>query len=85
MIDTDELQQELDKTQNAFRKWAAATSRVAQECKNAHLRNIRVASGAGRGWGAGGALQRRVRVLRCGARAALIQALSSLLCPPPLK
>lgn len=47
MIDTDELQHELDKTQGAFRTWAVATGRAAQECKGSYLRNIRAASGAG--------------------------------------
>jgi hypothetical protein len=46
MIDTDELQQELDKTQAVFRKWAATTGRAAQECKAAHMRNTRAATGA---------------------------------------
>ncbi|KAI8465650.1 MAG: chromosome segregation protein Spc25-domain-containing protein [Monoraphidium minutum] len=45
MIDTDELQRELDKTQTAFKKWASATSKAAQEGKNTHTRNMRVASG----------------------------------------
>lgn len=45
MIDTDELQQELDKTQAAFKKWAVTTGRAAQECKVSHLRNMRSAAG----------------------------------------
>jgi hypothetical protein len=44
-IDMDELQQELEKTQAALRKWAAATSRAATECKAVHLRNMRLAAG----------------------------------------
>jgi hypothetical protein len=45
MIDTDELQQELDRTQVAFKRWAAATNKAAQDGKNTHTRNMRVASG----------------------------------------
>ncbi|GBF93798.1 hypothetical protein Rsub_06130 [Raphidocelis subcapitata] len=44
MIDTDELQQELDKTQAAFKKWAAGTTRVANDCKASFLRGVRTAS-----------------------------------------
>lgn len=47
MIDTDELQEELDKTQTAFRKWAVSTSRTAQEGKASHLRSIRAGTGTG--------------------------------------
>ena len=53
-IDTDELQQELDKTQGAFKKWAATTSRLANECKSLHLRSVRMATGELWGWGDGG-------------------------------
>lgn len=45
MIDTDELQLELDKTQGAFKKWATSTSRLANDCKSSHLRSVRMASG----------------------------------------
>ena len=61
MIDTDELQLELDKTQGAFKKWAVATGRTAQECKASFMRNIRAASGAATAAG-GGAAGRRVVV-----------------------
>lgn len=49
MIDTEELQQELEKTQGALKKWAVTMSKAAQEGKNTHTRNMRLAASERRG------------------------------------
>jgi hypothetical protein len=73
MIDTDELQQELERTQAAFRRWASTTSRAAQEGKNGHARNMRIASGERAEAGAG--------PRGAGAARARASARRSLACP----